>query len=144
MDHIEAGMYAGHAVRGSEQYAVTSGGHPQIALDVFVAELKRSFTVFLVFSPAAASYSLARLRACGWKTNSILDLDGVDANEVALQVFYETFDGRPRLKVEISMAGETVKLKDVMTAAQKEKFAAIVLETIKKEEGGPAPEGFKR
>jgi hypothetical protein len=122
---IQAGFYPGRAIAGSEQYAINEkNGNESIAIDVDVPSLERSFTTFLHFTDAAAPYSIERLRACGWTGDDLAKLDGIDRNEVSVQIKYETFDGKERMKVDISTGGGRVKLENTMNEKQKRAFAA--------------------
>jgi hypothetical protein len=111
-------------VAGSEQYATSSTGTDQIAIDVYIPELERTLTTFLHFSAAAAPYAIERLRALGWKGDDLLDLAGIDQQDVDVQVKYETYDGKERMKVEIMTGGGRVKLENTMSEQQKRAFAA--------------------
>lgn len=121
---IPAGFYQGRAVAGSEQYGVSKNGNDQIALDIAIPSLNSTFTTFLSFSEAAAPYAIERLRVCGWKGNDVTKLVGIDANEVTVQVKYETYDGKERMKVDIATGGGRITLENQMDEKSKRAFAA--------------------
>lgn len=133
---IPAGFYPGRAIAGSEQYGSTSTGNDQIVLELAVPALARNLTTFLVFSDGASSYSLDRLRACGWKGNDLSRLDGIDANEITVAVKYETYKGEEKMKVEIQTGGGRFKLESPMDERQKRAFAARMLPVVKGHGGG--------
>ena len=133
---IPAGYYKGRALAGSEQYG-SKDGTDQIALDVSVPSLNRTFTTFLYFTDAAAPYAIERLRACGWKGDDITKLVGIDGNEVDVQIKYEVYNGKEQMKVEIATGGGTIKLQSVMDEKQKRQFGARISQLIKT--GAPKP-----
>lgn len=121
---IPAGYYKGRAVEGSEQYGTTENGNEQIALDVEIPSLNRSFTTFLYFSDAASPYAVERLRACGWRGADISDLSGISKNEIDVGIKYETYKGEPRMKVDIATGGGRITLEKPMGDKEKRAFAA--------------------
>ena len=129
---VAAGFYKGRGVAGSEQYATNpNNGNDQIAIDVEIPSLNRAFTTFLYFSDAAAPYAIDRLRACGWQGDDLSNLAGIDANEVDVQIKYEVFDGKERMKIDIATGGGRVKLENVMTPQQRKAFAARMKPALK-------------
>jgi hypothetical protein len=103
---IKAGRFKARAIKGSEQYAESGSNKTlTVALDLQVKELEQSVTTFLYCSPAAYPYSVAKLRACGWKGDDITNLEGVDANEVDIDIEMETYEGKSRPKVNILDGG---------------------------------------
>jgi len=120
---IQAGTYRARAVAGSEQYGQTSKGNDQIVIDLELIDIGERVSTFLVFSDAAAKYSLERLRALGWSSNDLSDLSGIDANEVDVEVKYEEYQGEQKMKVQIR-TGNGVKLKDQLDDKAKKAFAA--------------------
>lgn len=112
MDKV--GVYKGRAVKGADgswaQYGERENGNLELILNMKLAidggALVRS--VPLYFSPAAAEYSFERLRALGWKgqkPEDIENLDGIDANEVDVEVTQEVYDGKTRNKYNILTGG---------------------------------------
>lgn len=121
---IEAGFYKGRAIAGSEQYGFTNKGDEQIVLQFDVPEIATTLSTFLYFSEKAAPFAIERLRACGWRGNDVTNLDGIDANEVVLQVKYETYEGEQKMKVEIKANGGRVTLDRPLDDKAKRQFAA--------------------
>lgn len=121
----KAGIYHGcRGILGSEQYAVSNNGTDQIAVDVFVPELERGLTTFLFFSDAAAPFAIERLRALGWQGTDLLNLSGIDQKDVSVQIKYEVFDGKERMKVDIVTGGGRIKLDNPMDERTKRAFGA--------------------
>ncbi len=94
---LKAGMYKGRVVKRPDgewaQYGESVNGHPELILDL---DLKiddqggtQRVSTPLYFSTDASEYSIARLRACGWKTNELDNLEGVGDNEVDVEVRHE-------------------------------------------------------
>lgn len=130
---IPAGFYKGRAIGGSEQYAVSSQGTEQIAIDVDVPSLNRQLTVILHFSDAAAPYTIEKLRACGWQGDDLSNLAGIESNEIDVAIKYDTWEGKTRMKVDISTGGGRIKLENTMGEQQKRAFAARMKSVIKGE-----------
>jgi hypothetical protein len=123
MARIEEGTYRARAVEGSEQYGQTSKGNDQIVIDLDLETGDRVST-FLFFSEKAAPHSIKRLRACGWKGNDLSDLKGIGAEEVDVRVYYEDYEGKESMKVEIATGGTVVLAdKDRYDAKGKAAFA---------------------
>jgi hypothetical protein len=120
---IEKGFYKGRAIKGAEQYGTSSKGNDQIVIDLDLGEHGQVSTV-LNFSDAAAPYAVQRLRALGWKGDDITNLQGIEINEVDVRVFYETYEGKERMKAEISTGGGRIKLETPMDPRAKSAFGA--------------------
>jgi len=130
---IKAGIYKARVVKQPDgewaQYGESNNQTPQINLDV---ELQldggKTFraTTPLYFSPAAAQYSIDRLRACGWKGADLTNLEGVGDNEVSVEVSHEEYEGDLKTKVQImSGAGRFNVANPVEKASWAAKVAAI-------------------
>lgn len=114
---IKVGIYKARAidpVKGgyaAEAYGKSKSGKHELMLRVEVPALGRVLTTPLYFSPEAMPHSVARLRACGWKGENLMDLAGVDANEIDVDVSYKPWlvadggDGSLKLKVQILSGG---------------------------------------
>lgn len=120
---IPPGVYKGRAIAGTEQYGTTSNGNDQIVLDLELPDIGEKVSCFLVFSDKSAPYSVERLRALGWRGDDLSRLDGIDANEVDVEVRYEEYKGERKMKVEIRTSGGVV-LKDKLDDKGKRAFAA--------------------
>lgn len=123
-NRIAAGNYRGRAIKGSEQYGQTKNGNDQIVIDLDLLDIGEKVSTFLVFTDKAAQFSLDRLRACGWTGDDLSKLDGIDANEVDVEVKYEMYQGQEKMKVQIVTGGGAVKLKDQLDDKGKKAFAA--------------------
>lgn len=102
---------------GKEQIAVlfeiTSGPHAG-----------KSITWFGYFTDQTVDRTLESLRHCGWDSDSLADLDGLGENEVVLVVEDETYEGKTRSRVKWVNRESRLALKDQMSAAQVQAFAA--------------------
>lgn len=141
--NVAAGFYQGRAIAGSEQYGVTNNGNEQIALDLEIPSIGKTFTTFLFFSDAAAPYAIERLRACGWKGDDLSKLTGISDNEVTVQIKYETYNGEQRMKVDIATGGGRVKLENQMDEKAKRAFATRMKALVKGSGGGNGNGGQK-
>ena len=124
MSTIQPGYYKARAIAGSAQYGTTNNGNDQIILDVDVPDLGRSLQVFLTFTDASATYSIEKLRRCGWVGDDVRDLSGIDANEIEVSVSFETYQGKERMKVDIANGGGKFTLEKPMDSSSKDRFAA--------------------
>jgi len=139
MAQIKAGIYKARAV--DAQYGVTSKGNDQIVVSLKLAS-GEMVSSFLVFTDKTWSFQVDRLRALGCAGNLPMDLTGLDANEVDVQITYETYDGKEKMRVEIMTGGGRVQLQNQMDDAQKRAFAARVA-AWSRASGGPAQNGAK-
>ncbi len=121
---IPAGTYRAKGIAGSEQYGLTSNGNDQIVLDLELFDIGETVSTFLVFTDAAAQYSIDRLRALGWSGSDLSNLSGFDQNEVEVRVKYEVYKGEEKMKVEILTGGSRVKLQEQMDDRARKAFAA--------------------
>ena len=116
---IKAGHYKARAIRGMEQYGESSTGTLQLTIELNVPALGRSLKTFLYFSEAATPYSMERLRALGWTGTDLRKLDGIDTNEVEVEVRNETYEGKPHTRIEIVTRGMAAKAIDADTFASR-------------------------
>lgn len=121
---IEKGTYRGRAIAGSEQYGTTSKGNDQIVLELDLLDIGERVSTFLVFSDNSAEFSVDRLRACGWEGEDLSNLQGIDRNEVSVSVWYEEYQGKEQMKVEIATGGGRVVLDAPMDDKAKRAFGA--------------------
>jgi hypothetical protein len=132
----EMGQFKARAVKGSEQFGVSTGDAQtlQIGIDMMIAMKGGNFvmTTMLFFSPKAAPFSIQRLQALGWPGSSVNDLaaalaegathlQGIERNEVDVDVRCEEYGGRPQWRCEIN--GGPGKVQMVNTLDPRE-FAA--------------------
>lgn len=120
---IEPGIYLGRAIAGSEQYGSTSNGNDQIVININLLDLGETVSTFLVFSDKAAPWSMKRLRALGWTGSDLTNLEGIDSQDVDVEVKYEEYQGEMKMKVQI-VAGGTVTLENQFDDKGKKAFAA--------------------
>lgn len=121
---IPGGVYKGRGIAGSEQYGATSNGNDQIALDLALADIGETATTFLIFTDKSAEFSIQRLRALGWQGDDLSDLTGIDRNEVDVEIKYEVWEGKERMRVQILTGGGRVVLQQTMDTKAKKAFAA--------------------
>lgn len=138
---IKVGTYKARCIK--DETVPDDTESPRLLVMVDVPDLKQKFTVPLYFTEAAAPHSFSRLRACGWTGSDLSDLTGIDANEIDIKVFYETWtaanggDGKERLKVEILSGGTGGGIFKPKTPTDLKSFAAKVAAIT----GTPAPAG---
>lgn len=137
---IPAGTYQGRAIAGSEQYGQTSNHNDQIVIDLDLYEIGEKVSTFLVFSDAAAPYSLQRLRKLGWTGDDLSNLVGIDTNEVPVEVKYEEYNGEMKMKVQI-VTGGTVTLQNQFDDKGRKAFAAKYKALAKSTPVAPAAQG---
>lgn len=128
MSNIEPGIYRARAIEGSEQYGVAKTGTEQVSVDLELVEIGAVVTAILAFSDAATPYSLDRLRALGWEGGDTFA--GISKNEVNVQIAYEEYEGKTRIKAEIQAS--RFSFAKPMDDAQKRAFFARIT-------GGSAP-----
>jgi len=136
---INAGVFKGRAVAGSEQYGTTKGGNDQIVVDVDL-ETGDRVSAFLVFSEAAAPHSMKRLRALGWEGDNLADLQGLGSRECDVRVSYEQWEGKEKMRVEI-VTGGTVTIKDPLDDRSKRAFAQRFANLAKQTKAEPEKKG---
>ena len=116
------------------EFGKSSTGKPELLVHLFLPDLQRTYVSPLYFSPDAAPYSEERLRALG--CTDLSTLAGIDANEVDVEVKYEWYDGKWRIRVQILSGGGVFHTSNPMSGGGKE-FAAVVQATL----GRPALSG---
>ena len=79
------------------EFGKSSTGKPELLVHLFLPDLQRTYVSPLYFSPEAARYSEERLLALG--CTDLSTLSGIDANEVDVEVKYEFYDGKWRIRV---------------------------------------------
>lgn len=62
---------------------------------------KREGVLYLTLSADAAEFAIQRMRIMGWQGTDLRDLRGIDRNYFDVDVSYETFDGKERLRLEV-------------------------------------------
>jgi len=116
---------------------MSANNQPQIALDFDLHDERGGFvgsmTLAMSLAKNALQYTIERLRACGWIGKNILDLHGVDSQDVTIDVFIrKDLQGRERLNAEIMTGGSSVtfKLKNPIAVGRLDAFAAYVARGI--------------
>lgn len=62
---------------------------------------KREGVVYLTFTDDAAEFAIQRMRIMGWQGTDLRDLKGIDRNYFDVDVSYEMFDNKERLRIEV-------------------------------------------
>jgi len=116
---------------------------PEMTLAFRVPDLGgRTLSVILHFaSEENARISMEQLRATGWSGEWLDDLTGIGTKPVTLEVFYESWEGKPQMKTRIVTGGGRIK---VAKATDLKNFAAAVAMVTgrKPSAGGPPPPPF--
>lgn len=123
------------------EFGKSTSGKPELLVHLFVPDLQRTFVSPLYFSPDAAPYSEERLRALG--CTDITTLAGIDSNEVDVEVKYEFYDGKWRIRVQILSGGGVFHTSNPLPGGGKE-FAALIQASTGRApnlSGGPASNG---
>lgn len=118
MNEIPEGTYKARAVKGSAQLSETSSGNELLAIDLHIASLARSVRTYLVFTEKSQPFCIDRLKSCGWDGVDITQLNGIDANEVDVEVSYEDYQGKRKLRAQIRGSGALKPL----DASKREEF----------------------
>ena len=111
---IKEGKYVARAISG--EVSETKNGKPQITVTFEFNDSNgqpTTMTWFGSLSGGAIQYTMESLRACGWETDDVRDLRGIDANEVQITIKNEVWevskggDGKARLKIKyVDKAGK--------------------------------------
>lgn len=128
---IPAGTYKGRGVEGSIQIGQTTNGNDQMILDVHLTEVGETVPIFLYFTESSAPWSIKRLRALGWTGDDLSAVTGIDTNEVNVQVKYEMYNNKMRMKAEIVVPGGSFKLENAYDDKAKRAFAARFANLVK-------------
>lgn len=152
MNHmdIRPGYYKARGVAGTDQFGYASGGGEQISLELDVQlsdQETRRLTTILAFAGKAQEYSIERLKALGWDGSN--SLNGIDRNEVDVEVKYEANPQKPQdppqMRVEIKTNGGRFTFKKPMAEPEKRGFlsnlskVAAQLGATTPANGSPAP-----
>ena len=109
------------------EFGKSTTGKPELLVHLFLPELQRTYVSPQYFSPDAAPYSEERLRALG--CTDVTTLAGIDANEVDVELKYEFYDGKWRIKCQILSGGGVFHTSNPMPGGGKE-FAATIQATL--------------
>lgn len=116
--------YRARAVGAELGFAGT--GTPQVAVEFELLDSGQHKTWYGFLSDGARDYTFTALRTCGWSTDDLSDLTGLDANEVSVTVEEETYEGKSRERITfINPAdGGGIAMKNKMDEAAAKAFAA--------------------
>jgi hypothetical protein len=84
----------------------------------------QSITWFGYFTDAAVDRTLDSLRHCGWSSDNLAELDGLDQNEVEIVVDEEFYEGKTRTKVKWVNRPSRLALKEQLSPQAAQAFAA--------------------
>jgi len=115
------------ATGAPHEFGKSKQGTPELLVHLFLPDLQRTYVSPLYFSADAAPYSEERLRALGCA--DITTLAGIDANEVDVELKYEFYDGKWRMKCQILSGGGVFHTSNPMPGGGKE-FAANIQATL--------------
>jgi hypothetical protein len=117
-----------HRARAQEwSLGMSSTGKEQIGVMFEIAGGPcdgKHITWFGYFTDNTVDRTLESLRHCGWASDNLADLDTLNANEVELVIEDEEYDGKVRPKVKWVNRISRLQMKEQMTPAQVQAFAA--------------------
>ncbi len=123
--NIQQGTYKARAREWA--LGMSANGKEQIAVlfELIGGEYAgQLITWFGYFTDAAVDRTLDSLRHCGWSSDSLAELDGLDQNEVEIVVEEDTYEGKTRSKVRWVNRPSRLALKEQMTPQAMQAFAA--------------------
>jgi hypothetical protein len=127
---INAGRYRAKAVQAA--LGETSTGKPQVGIEFELLDHPgQTINYFGYFTDETFSRTVESLRACGWSSDDLSDLTGIDTNEVSLVVEHEEYDGKTRAKVRWVNRTGGLALKAQMPADKAKAFGAQMKGRIK-------------
>lgn len=106
---------------------VSQGGNEQVAVLFRIIGGEHDgqcLTWFGHFTEKTLDRTLDSLRHCGWASDSIAELDGLDANEVQIVVDEEEYEGKLRTRIKWVNRPSRLALKEQMTPDAAKAFAA--------------------
>lgn len=113
----------GESSTGKEQVAV--------AFEFTDSEyIGQGLTWYGYFTESALDITVRALRTMGWSGTDLLELSGLDTNEVELVVENEEYNGRTSAKVQFVNPIGGLALKTPMTPEKQKSFAAQMRERI--------------
>lgn len=108
-------------------------GSPQVAVGFELLDdgyVGRRITWYGYWSDAALEITVKALRACGWKGNDLLELSGLDANEVDLVIENEEYEGQWTPRVKFVNVPGGLAIKAPMSDDKRKAFAAQMRQKI--------------
>lgn len=123
---IEEGTYRARAVEAALGY--TSNDTEQVAIDFELLDEElagKHITWYGYFTDKTLETTLKSLRTCGWQSDDLSDLSGIDANEVFVVVAHEEDqEGNLRARVRwVNSSGGGLALKTRMDEGAAKAFA---------------------
>lgn len=112
----------------------SSTGKEQVAVEFRISTENadvQSLTWYGYFTEATADRTLESLRYCGWTGDDLLNLEGLDANEVDLVIEDEEYNGQVRPKVQWVNKPGGLALTSPLTGDRAKAFAASMKEKIR-------------
>lgn len=120
------GTYRSIALPETIQFGQAKNGSGQVACDVSLEDVGEVVTVVLSFSGGAKPYSQEKLKAMGFR-NQNGELKH-EPREFQTRVYYETWEGEERMRVDVLTSKVTLK---TMDAPQERAFKSELLEALR-------------
>jgi len=143
---ISAGRHKAKAIEAA--LGRTNGGAPQVAVGFQIVDGPHAgelITWYGYFSELTQEATIKALRTCGWKSDSLANLVGVDENEVSLVVEHEKDEkGELRAKVRWVNSVGGIAMKNRMSQNEADAFAAQMMGLVLSQKQGAAPAGGMR
>jgi hypothetical protein len=146
---IAKGKYRARAIE--HQFGIAGTGTDQIAIAFEILDegdfQGNTITWFGALTKDAIDGTIKALRTCGWAGDDLANPDGLERNEVELDVVHDTYNGKTAAKVKwVNRVGGGIAFKNPMTPAQKAAIAAkwkgLVVATKPKDTGSVAAEKY--
>ncbi len=119
---IPKGTYRARAE--SWDLGFTSSGKEQVGVVCHLIDIGQRIAWYGYFTEKSTPYTIAALRAFGFRGTDLSDLTGLDA-EVELVIDHETYEGKTRAKIKfVNTPGGGAILKAPMDDPSKRAFAA--------------------
>jgi hypothetical protein len=124
---IAKGKYRARAIE--HQFGIAGTGTDQIAVAFEILDegefQGHSITWFGALTKDAIDGTIKALRTCGWAGDDLASPDGLERNEVELDIVHDTYNGKTAAKVKwVNRIGGGIVFKHQMTAAQIAAIAA--------------------
>lgn len=130
----DAGKYRAKCIDNPSEprFGRSEGGNEQIALTFALTDEEGHTTdttidwVGTFAEGKATEITLKALRTCGWKTDNVDNLDGINDNEVELDVQWDEYKGERRLRVKWinKPGGNRIKFQNELDAGGRKALAA--------------------
>lgn len=141
--NLANGMYRARATSGV--LGETSTGKEQMVVDFELLDAGfegQHLTWFGFFTEKTLESTIKGLRACGWTGDDLMDLAGIDTNEVSLVVENETYEGKTRARVRwVNPINTGLSVKAPLPEDKAKAFAAKMRGQIRAMEKAPPKKG---